>query len=282
MNLTAPPVPTPPESALRREQRGSLLVLTLSRPEVRNALSTPLIGELRAALEVARADPAVRGVVLTGDGAAFCGGLDVEELRAMAERRPEEHRADADAFRTLLETLYLFPKPTFAAVNGHAVAAGAGLVCACDFAVMEGRAKIGFTEAKIGFVAALVAVFLTRQIAEKHARDLLLSARLIGGEEAARIGLVTEVCPEGQALSRALALAQSVIANAPLSLAVTKAMLARAPHLSVEDGLREAAALNARARASASLREGVSAFLEKRSPDWDGLPTDLAEHEGVK
>lgn len=272
----------PTAEMLRQERRGTLLVLTLSRPEVRNALSTPLIGALSAALEEARTDPGVRGALLTGEGAAFCGGLDVEELRAMADRRPEEHQADAEMFRALLETLYLFPKPTFAAVNGHAVAAGAGLVCACDFAVMDPRAKIGFTEAKIGFVAALVAVFLTRQIAEKHARDLLLSARLIGGEEAARIGLVTEVCGEGEALERTLALAESVTANAPLSLAVTKQMLARAPHLSVEDGLRAAAALNARARASASLREGVSAFLEKRSPDWDGLdPAGLAGPDEV-
>lgn len=259
---------------LRQDRQGDLLILTLDRPAVRNALNTPLIRALHAALDAAAEDRAVRGVVLTGAGAAFCGGLDIEELQAMSTQPPERHRADAQAFGALLERLYLLPKPTFAAVNGHAVAAGAGLVAACDHAVMDARARLGYTEAKIGFVAALVAVFLMRQIPEKHARDLLLSGRLVTAADAARMGLVNEAAPEGESLTRTLAIAAQVTANAPYSLRQTKAMLADAPTLSVQEGLRRATDLNAAARASASLKEGVTAFLEKRPPDWAALQED--------
>ena len=253
------------------EDRGHLRILKLNRPEVRNAMSAPMLAELMAALDAAEADRDVRGVVLTGEGAAFCGGLDVEELKAMSTRLPEQHRADAAAFANMLQRIYLFPKPTFAAVNGHAVGAGAGMICACDFAVQDAKAKVGFTEAKIGFVAAVVAVFVMRQLPEKHARDLLLTARLVGAEEAARMGLVTEAVAEGQALTRALELAEAVTSNAPMSLRVTKQMLAEAPHQSLQDGLKQAAEWNAVARGSASLKEGVAAFLEKRSPDWNAV-----------
>lgn len=253
------------------EDRGSLRLLTLNRPETRNAMSASMQAELRTALDEAEAERRVRGVILTGAGSAFCGGLDVEELKAMSSRSPEQHQADANAFAGLLERLYLFPKPTFAAVNGHAVGAGAGMVCACDFAVQEAKARVGFTEAKIGFVAAVVAVFAMRQLPEKYARDLLLSARLVSAQESARMGLVTEAVAEGEALTRALELAQAVTANAPMSLRVTKQMLADAPHLRLQDALRQAAELNAQARSSASLREGISAFLEKRTPDWESV-----------
>ncbi|WP_291424967.1 enoyl-CoA hydratase-related protein [Deinococcus sp.] len=253
------------------ERRGHLLVLRLNRPEVRNAMSGPLTAALSEALDRAEADPAVHGVVITGEGSAFCAGLDVDELKAMASRSHEQHLADATAFADILHKLYLFPKPTFAAVNGHAIGAGAGLICACDFAVQDARARVGFTEVKIGFVAAVVAVFLTRQLAEKHARDLLLSGRLLGAEAAAQIGLITQAAPEGEALAHTLELAETVTANAPMSLRVTKQMLTEAPHLDLTDGLREAARLNALGRGSESLKEGVTAFLEKRSPDWNSV-----------
>lgn len=251
------------------ENRGHLRILKLNRPDVRNAMSAPMMAELMSALDAAETARDVRGVIFTGEGSAFCSGLDVEELKAMSTRSSEQHRADASAFADMLQRIYLFPKPTFAAVNGHAVGAGAGIVCASDFTVQDAKAKVGFTEAKIGFVAAVVAVFVMRQLPEKYARDLLLSARLVGAEEAARMGLVTEAVAEGQALSRTLELAEAVTSNAPMSLRVTKQMLAEAPHQSLPDGLKQAAELNAVARSSESLKEGVASFLEKRAADWN-------------
>lgn len=250
------------------EQRGAVRVLTLNRPQVRNAMSLPLMHELGRLLDEAKTDDAVRVVVLTGAGQAFCAGLDMEELKAMSGRSAEEHRADSEVFRRLLETLYLFPKPTIAAVNGHAVAGGAGLAAVCDLTVMADGAKMGFTEAKIGFVAALVTVFLVRLLGEKHARDLLLSGRLVSAQEAERIGLINEVTPAENVLPRALERAEELARNAPNAVALTKGMLAAAPSLGLQEGLRYAADLNALARAGSELREGVAAFLEKREPAW--------------
>ena len=257
------------------EQCGAVRVLTLNRPQIRNAMSLPLMKQLKAMLDDAKADSTVRAVVLTGAGSAFCAGLDMEELRGMGSRSAEDHRADSEVFRTLLETLYLFPKPTVAAVNGHAVAGGAGLAAACDLTVMSEQAKMGFTEARIGFVAALVTVFMVRMVGEKCARDLLLSGRLVGAEEAWRIGMVSEVAAPENVLPRALERAHDLTRSAPSSLALTKTMLAAAPSLGLHEGLRYAADLNALARAGSELREGVAAFLEKREPEWvAALPKD--------
>jgi len=240
----------------------------LNRPEVRNALSRELRGALAEALAEAADDEATRAVVLTGAGDAFCAGLDLRELESTVDASAEADRADSRAFADLLLQLATLPKPVVAAVNGPAVAGGAGLVTACDVAVMAEGARIGYTEARIGFVAALVSVFLLRQVGEKHARDLLLGARLVGAAEAASMGLVNEICADGAALDAAVERARRLAANAPSSLAMTKALLASVPSLSLEDGLRHAVEVNALARQTDDLREGVRAFLEKREPRW--------------
>lgn len=250
------------------DQQGGVRILTLNRPDVRNALSTELRGALAEALEVAAADDGTRALVVTGAGDAFCAGLDLRELEGMAGRSAEENRADSRGLADLLLGLVTLPKPVVAAVNGPAVAGGAGIVTACDLAVMDRDARIGYTEARIGFVAALVSVFLVRQVGEKRARDLLLSARLISAEEAAAIGLVNEVAAPGQALPAAIERARGLARNAPGSLAMTKTLLAGVPSMGLEDGLRYAVEVNALARERDELREGVRAFLEKRDPSW--------------
>ena len=250
------------------DRQGAVRILTLNRPAVRNALSTDLRGALAEALREAADDEDTRAVVLTGAGEAFCAGLDLRELEELSERSAEENRADSRRLADLLLQIATFPKPVVAAVNGPAVAGGAGIVTACDLAVMDRNARIGYTEARIGFVAALVSVFLVRQVGDKHTRDLLLSARLITAEEAAAIGLVNEVAAPGQALAAALDRARGLARNAPGSLSMTKTLLAGVPSMSLEDGLRYAVEVNAVARERDELREGVSAFLEKREPRW--------------
>jgi len=252
------------------DQQKGVRIITLNRPDVRNALDTQLRGALAEALDAAAADPDTRAVVLTGAGDAFCAGLDLRELEGMAQRSAEVNRADSRGLADLLLKLVTLPKPVIAAVNGPAVAGGAGIVTACDLAVIDPDARIGYSEARIGFVAALVSVFLVRQVGEKRARDLLLSARLIGAEEAAAIGLVNEVAPAGQALATAVDRARALARNAPGSLAMTKTLLVAVPSMSLEDGLRYAVEVNALARERDELREGVRAFLEKRDPAWRG------------
>lgn len=247
---------------------GTIRVLTLHRPERRNALSAELQQRLLDALDDAEADRGVRALVLTGSGGAFCAGLDLGDLQSLSARSTEENRRDSARFAKLLERLYTLSKPVVAAVNGHAVAGGAGLVSVCDLAVMSEDAKIGYTEARIGFVAALVGVFLVRQVGEKRAKALLLSAQLIGAAEAERIGLVNETCSAEAVMERALAHARILAANAPSSLAMTKQLLADVPSMGLQEALRYAGELNALARTTSDLQEGVAAFLEKREPRW--------------
>ncbi len=243
-------------------------ILTLNRPEVRNALNNSSREALSEALTAAKHDDNVRALVLTGSGGAFCAGLDLADLQSLSEKSTEANRDDSARLAELFLTLYTHPKPTVAAVNGPAVAGGAGLVSVCDVAVMSEGAKIGYTEARIGFVAALVGVFLMRQVGEKRARDLLLSARLVDAKEAATIGLVNETAPPDAVLERAVARASRMAKNAPSSLAMTKALLASVPGLGLLEGLRYATEVNALARTTDDLKEGVAAFLEKREPTW--------------
>ena len=255
-------------SILLTEDRDAVRLLTLNRPEVRNALNSDLISRLLRALDEAEGAKEVRALVLTGSGKAFCAGLDLADLKAISTRSTEENRRDSAHLATLLKRIYTFPKPVVATLNGHAVAGGAGLASVCDLVVMSEGAKLGYTEARIGFVAALVGVFLVRQVGEKAARDLLLSARLIRADEAREMGLVNEVCAPEEVTARALARANELAQNAPTSLAMTKQLLAAVPSMGLDEGLRYAAEVNALARTTDDLKEGVAAFLEKREPRW--------------
>jgi methylglutaconyl-CoA hydratase len=250
------------------EQRGSAKLITLNRPEVRNALSRPLRAELAEALAHVKDDPKVRSVILTGAGTAFCAGLDLEELEALQRATLAETTADVRALAELFYTIYTFPKPVIAAVNGHAVAGGAGLASVCDLTIMSETAKLGYTEARIGFVAALVGVYLVRQVGEKRARELLLSARLIGAQEALSYGLATAVVGEGEALEAALATAEQLAANAPSSLTLSKQLLSHLYGMGLRESLDYASQLNILSRQGGELKEGIRAFLEKRKPAW--------------
>ncbi|MDT7921118.1 MAG: enoyl-CoA hydratase/isomerase family protein [Meiothermus sp.] len=241
-------------------------LLTLNDPQRRNPLSPALTKDLLAALDAAEQDPAIRAVVLTGAGPAFSAGADLEFLKQVTAAGAEANYAHSLELMRLFHRIYTFPKPTIAAINGPAVAGGAGLATACDLVVMSEQAQIGYTEVKIGFVAALVGVILVRAVGEKHARELLLTGKLVSALEAYRMGLVNRVVPAEQVLEEALALAQEVAANAPTSLALTKELLNALPGMGLEDGFRLASIANAWVRETGDLAEGIAAFLEKRPP----------------
>ena len=167
---------------------GAIATLTLNRPEKRNAISYELIEELHHALHEVQKSAAYI-LILTGAGAAFCSGMDLDNLRGITRQTEEENLADSGRMAHMFRALYDFPKVTIAAVNGAAIAGGCGLATLCDFTLASSDAKFGYTEVRIGFVPAIVSTFLLRQVGEKQARDLLLSGRILDAEEALTLGL---------------------------------------------------------------------------------------------
>src|SRR5437764_6786018 len=203
---------------------GKLATLTLNRPEKRNAISFELIDDLLRSLdEVANSDAIV--LILTGAGKAFCSGMDLENLKALIGRTPEQNLQDSQTMVQLFRSLYEFPKVTIAAVNGAAIAGGTGLALLCDFTLATPDAKFGYTEVRIGFVPAIVSTFLLRQVGEKQARDLLLTGRIIGAEEAVRMGLVNEIVAPENLMTRTRELAALLMENSPASLRASKKLL---------------------------------------------------------
>jgi methylglutaconyl-CoA hydratase len=250
-------------------QDGPVATLTLNRPDKRNAISYDLIEELHHALdEVHKSESHI--LILTGAGSAFSSGMDLDNLREITRHTEEENLADSGRMAHMFRVLYDFPKVTIAAVNGVALAGGCGLATLCDFTLAAPEAKFGYTEVRIGFVPAIVSTFLLRQIGEKHARDLLLTGRIISAEEAFRLGLVNEVVSGENLMDRARELAITLVANSPASLLATKRLLRTYSHLELDHQIAAAVDENACIRTTHDFREGISAFLEKRKPSWTG------------
>jgi methylglutaconyl-CoA hydratase len=249
------------------ESAKGVQTITLNRPEKRNALSPELIDELSQALsDAAECDCGV--IILTGAGPAFCAGLDMEHLSTMSARTAEEHRRDSENMARALRKLYEFPKPIIAAVNGPAIAGGMGIATLCDFTYAVPDAKFGYTEVRIGFVPAIVASFLLRQIGEKRTRELLLSGRILKAEEACRMGLITRIVQPDELMAEAHGLAQSLLHNSPQAMRAVKELLTHHAAGYLDEEIEDAISANAQQRASEDFREGVRAFHEHRRADW--------------
>jgi methylglutaconyl-CoA hydratase len=241
--------------------------ITLNRPERRNAMTPEMQDELIFAFnEAANDDNSV--VILTGAGDAFCAGLDLVSLQQMASKSNVEHTADAERIARLFRTLYDLPKPTIAVVNGPAIAGGTGLVMVCDFAFATPASKFGFTEARIGFVPALVSAFLSLQVGERHARDLLLTARIFTAAEAKEFGIINEVMALEDLSVRTAALIDVLKANSPQSMRATKQLLSAQNREWLDAAVEYALKANSDSRSTHDFQEGVTAFLEKRKPVW--------------
>ena len=254
-------------SMLRLGYEDGIATLTLSRPEKRNAISRALIEELLAALAEAEASSA-QVLIVAAEGKAFCAGMDLEDLRAMSAQSAEENLLHSRRIAALFRSLYDFPKTTIAAVNGPAIAGGAGLATLCDFTLASTAASFGFTEVRIGFLPAIVSAFLLRQVGEKHARDLLLTGRIISAEEAYRMGLVNEVVEAVHLEAGARRLAEQLLENSPASLRATKALLRSYGGEQLNRDVERGMEANAEMRKTADFQEGVRSFLERRKPRW--------------
>jgi len=241
--------------------------ITLNRPDKRNAINHDLIQDLLACLEAAAHSP-VRVLILTGAGKAFCAGMDLENLKLLAGRTHEQNIQDSEAGARMFRSLYDFPKPTIAAVNGAAIAGGSGLATVCDFTLAVPDAKFGYTEVRIGFVPAIVSSFLIATVGEKQARDLLLTGRIFSAQEAHELGLVNEIVAPDELIKRARELAGQLAENSPVSLRVTKALLSGYTREQLDRQIGQAVQENAAIRQTDDFKEGISSFLEKRKPVW--------------
>jgi methylglutaconyl-CoA hydratase len=254
---------------LQYETVGQLSTITLNRPEKRNAISTQMIAELQSALDEIE-KTYTRVVILTGTGKAFCAGIDLDYLQAIGRQSAAENQDDSRRIAKMFRKIWSYSRPMIAAVNGHALAGGCGIATLCDFTLAVPEAKFGYTEVKIGFLPAIVSVFLTRQVGEKRARDLLLTGRVVEAAEAKELGLVNEIVPAEKLMARASELAEAILAASPSSITRAKHLLVSAAAESVDHDLERAVLESARVRCTPDFKEGLAAFLEKRKPVWQG------------
>jgi methylglutaconyl-CoA hydratase len=248
---------------LIEKESPQISVVTLNRPERRNALTIELLTELCAAINAASEQQRKRVLILRGAGAAFCTGLDLKE----AADTTKAH-ATAEMVANTLVTISQTRLVTVATVHGAAVAGGAGIMSACDFVVAAERTKIGYPEVRRGLVAGLVMTFLRRQVGERNMRELLFSGELIDAGRAREIGLVNRVVAAGEVMSEAQKFAASVLQGAPGALAQTKRLVEELWWQSVKGDVDIALKYHMQARESDEAREGIAAFNEKRKPNW--------------
>jgi methylglutaconyl-CoA hydratase len=243
--------------------------ITLNRPEKRNALNLQMLDEIVSALDEIESSNALVAI-LTGAGKAFCAGMDLEELKSLAGKSHLENLEDSRRMARVFRRLYDFPKPTIGAVNGAAIAGGTGIATMCDFTLAVPEAKFGYTEVRIGFVPAIVSSILVWQVGHKIARELLLTGRIFDAAEAHRLGLVSEVFPADQLMTRARELALQIMENSPSSVRETKKLINGFIRAALDRQTQQAVEENAAIRQTADFREGIASFLEKRKPKWSG------------
>lgn len=243
-------------------------ILTLDRPEVRNAFDDALIAALTRAYEQAIIDPDVYAILLQATGPTFCAGADLNWMRRMAAYSRQENLADAMGLATLMRTIDLCPKPTLVRVHGSAFAGATGLIAASDIVVCVPEAEFAVTEVRIGLIPAVISPYLVRAMGARQARRYFLTAERFSAATALEIGLVHEVVPADEldgAIARHL---KALKAASPMAIAATKALVAAVDRPLDQTVVQDTARRIADQRVSADGREGVSAFLEKRKPNW--------------
>jgi len=243
--------------------------VTLNRPDKRNALNFEFVAELKEAFTLMEDNNDVKLIVLNARGPAFCAGADLAYLQKLQGFSYEENLKDSAHLKELFLKIYTLKKIVVAQVHGNAIAGGCGLVSVCDFVFTVPEAMFGYTEVKIGFIPAIVMIFLLRKIGEGNAKELLLSGELIPATEAHRIGMVNRVVAHERLEETVKDFAKKILVeNSSQAMATTKQMIAKSQSMPLDDALNFAAELNARARSSEDCKKGIQAFLNKQKIAW--------------
>ncbi len=244
-------------------------IITLARPEKRNALNSEMVAKLIEAFDKAEKDETIKVVILCAEGEAFCAGADLTYLQKLQNFSFEENLADSQHLMKLFYKIYTLPKIVIAQVQGHALAGGCGLASVCDFTFSVPEAKFGYTEVKIGFIPALVSVFLVRKVGEQKTKQLLLSGDIVTAGQALELGLISQVVDRISLETTVLEFAEKLIKNnSAQSMELTKQLITKVQQMPLEEALEHAANENANARATDDCKKGISAFLNKKPIVW--------------
>lgn len=257
-----------PEPVLRVEREGARARVVLARPAVRNAFNAELIAALCAAFEDLGGDDSVRAIVLQGEGPVFCGGADINWMRAALDLTEDANMLDALAMSDMYRTIDRCPKPVIVRVHGAAIAGGSGLCAVADAVVAEDGALFGFTETKLGIIPAVITPFVLAKIGVSHARRLFLTGERFGAERARAIGLVHDVVPAAALDATVDAIAGELATAGPAAIAAAKELLPQVVAASYDESRTITAHAIARRRVTPEAQEGLRAFLERRAAAW--------------
>lgn len=242
--------------------------ICLNRPDVRNALNTLMVNEIKNVFDTLVNDASIKTISLSGSEKAFCSGADIGHMKSLRSNSYDENLADSRNLAEMFSRIYHCPKPTIAIVEGPALAGGCGLASVCDFVFAGEKALFGYPEVKIGFVAAIVSGYLIRQVGERNARDLMLTGRIVNAADAKNMGLINKICDSSSLKKEATGLIQKLQQNSATAMKISKDILANFKGDKVSANLEYLAELNARIRETSAFMEGVNAFIEKRKPNW--------------
>jgi enoyl-CoA hydratase/carnithine racemase len=258
---------------VQQARNDAVLVLTLDRPQARNALSEAMIAALTAAIDAAGRDARVRAVVLAANGPAFSAGHDLKELtarRSDADRGRAYFKQIMEACAAMMQAIVACPKPVIAAVEGIATAAGCQLVATCDLAVTGAAAKFATPGVNIGLFCSTPMVALSRNVSRKQAMEMLLLGEMLDAERAREFGLVNRVVPAGEAVAEAMRMAEQIAAKSPLTVAIGKEAFYRQLEAPLAEAYAETAEVMVRNMLARDAVEGIGAFIDKRTPIWEG------------
>ena len=243
--------------------------ITLNRPEKRNALSYEMVSEIKLAFMNAEADKECKVIVIKGSGEAFCAGADLAYLQKLQTNTFDENLADSRHLMELFQFIYHSNKVVISQINGPALAGGCGLASVCDFSFATPESTFGYTEVKIGFVPAIVMVFLVRKVAEKNAREMLLTGDVFKADKALQYGLINYIIEPDELDDVVYKFAQKLCNQTSIqSVELIKEMLANVQSMDVNEALEYAAQTNAKARATDDCKRGIATFLNKEKLSW--------------
>ena len=248
---------------IKYSEKNGIGLIMLNRPEKRNALHPEMVDAIKERITFIKNNDNIKVLIISGEGTSFCAGADLAYLNELKNYSAVENEKDSENLAELFLNIYDFPKPLIAAVNGPAIAGGCGLASVCDFIIAEtNKAKFGYSEVKIGFVPAIVSIFLIKKIGEGRAKQLLLSGEIISAQKAYELGFADII--SNDVLKESFMFAERLCSNSLASLKMTKKMISSISNLTVDNAVNYAVRLNTISRAAGDFKEGLNNFLNKK------------------